>query len=166
MLLVLVLPKHLQRTIIHLSHVHRPQIWRLVGRCSGTYSDFNGHFCVYSVLIVEINVINIQPPQAFLTCCSHILRITSYTYKRPIWSKDISKFSSNLHLLPDSFDSLLTHSHPLSIFLIIISAQNLSCSEWEASAGVHAPCSHPQQDALQYWFPTLSSNNIPSFSYT
>jgi hypothetical protein len=57
------------------------------------------------VLVIQINLLNIKPFQACLTSCSNILRI-SPNNSVPILINSECKFGSNLHLVPNAFNSL------------------------------------------------------------
>ena len=72
------------------------------------YGDFNGHFGVHTVLVVEIDALYIQALQTRLARGAHILRVTSH-FELAIF-EEIGKFRRHLHLVADAFDGLHAHS--------------------------------------------------------
>lgn len=72
------------------------------------YGDFNGDFGIHTVLVVEIDALDIQTLQTRLARGAHILRVTSH-FELAVF-EEIGKFRRQLHLVADTFDGLHAHS--------------------------------------------------------
>ena len=86
-----------------------------------TYSFFNGHFCVYPMLIIQINVFHIKTLQASLTAWANILRATIHFYIRKCQCLD-AKFGCYLNFFSWQ---LLQGLKDINFFQIISQSFNL-----------------------------------------
>jgi len=86
--------------------------------------DFNWKTSINTMLIIEINTINIKSLQATLTSFSHIAWITT-DFKFPISSSN-SKLSSQFNLLSYTFQSLYKK---FTIIYNLIHAHITSCNK-------------------------------------